>query len=75
MASRRVKKFKLNLRIVDAAEEFRNLFGTTEFMGRDISLPDYRFEIDTPTGGTVTFHQEATARHVMQYIEREGWKG
>ena len=74
MAGRRVKKYQLNLRIIDAAEELRKLFGKVEFMGRDLTIPDYRFEIDTPSGGTVTFNQEATASHVIEYVKREGWE-
>lgn len=68
-----MREYNPRLRIIDAAEDFRKLFGRVEFMGRDVSTPDYRFEIDTPTGGTVTFHAGATADHVREYLQREGW--
>jgi hypothetical protein len=67
-------KHKLNLRLVDASAEARELFGTVEFMGHDITKPDWRFEIDTPTGGTVTFNSQATAAYVRAYVECEGWE-
>jgi hypothetical protein len=63
---------KINIRVVDVAETARGLFGD-EFMGRDMTIPDYRLEVDTPTGGEVTFHQGATADDVAEYWKREGW--
>lgn len=68
-------KYKMNLRIVDVNKALRNMIKSDEFLGRDISGPDYRFEIDTPTGGVVTFSQQASALWVMNYMDREGWVG
>jgi hypothetical protein len=36
-------------------------------------VPDYRLEIDTPTGGEVAFHRGADAADVAAYARREGW--
>jgi hypothetical protein len=56
----------LRLRVVDVA-----LFpGATPPIGH---VPDYRLEIDTPTGGEVTFHRGADAGHVVAYARHEGW--
>jgi hypothetical protein len=68
-----MKKYNPNLRITDVAAQLRRIVKENTFMGRDISTPDYRFEIDTPTGGVVTFHQGADVMHIMDYIKREGW--
>jgi len=71
------KKYRMNLRVIDVSAKARELFGTEVMQQlaphRDPLLPDYRFEIDTPTGGEVTFNRYATAEHVMAYVEREGW--
>jgi len=67
------KKYRMNLRIVDVNKQLRDATKLNEFMGIDISGPDYRFEIDTPTGGEVTFNRHAEASYIMAYAEREGW--
>lgn len=56
----------LRLRVIDAA-----LFpGATP---REGHVPDYRLEIDTPTGGEVSFHRGADASDVVAYVKQEGW--
>lgn len=63
---------KIVVRVVDVAGAARKMFGD-EFMGRDLTVPDYRIEADTPTGGEITFHAGATADDVALYWKREGW--
>lgn len=67
-----MKKSSLNLRIVDAAEPLRKIFGNLYFMGTNLSEPDYRFEVDTPAGGTITFNAQATAEYIMLHCQ--GWE-
>lgn len=65
--------YDMNLRIVDVAADFRKTFGDLDFNNQPLPEHDYRLEIDTPSGGLVTFHQGATADHVKEYMRREGW--
>lgn len=61
------------LRIIDAQSEASQPFGssTIALLRRDLGLDhDYRFEIDTPGGGTMTYHRQATADHVAREIGR-----
>lgn len=62
-----------NLRMIDVNLMLRTQIGCDEFMGVDLTKPDYRLEIDTPTGGSVTFNRYATADFVMSYMINEGW--
>jgi hypothetical protein len=68
----------ISVSVVDVAAQARELYGAEVYAGimRDlhgIAAPehDYRFEWDTPTGGKVTFHENATAEHVALYVGRE----
>lgn len=65
--------YKPNLRLVNVGKEFRDMFGRVEAMGLALGEDDWRFEIDTPTGGKVTFNEHASARYVYEYMLREGW--
>jgi hypothetical protein len=66
-------KYKANLRIEDVNFKMRSLTGLEVFMDVDLTKPNYRLVIDTPTGGEVTFNRYATAEHVMNYVISEGW--
>jgi hypothetical protein len=65
-----------HLRIVDVVAEAREVFGAEAVadLRSAVGLPDvehaYRFVIDTPTGGELTFNRSATAEYVMTNIER-----
>lgn len=62
----------MNIRIEDVRAPLRRN-GVTEFMGQDITQPDWRLIARTPTGGEVTFHRGATADEVAAYWECKGW--
>lgn len=63
------------VQVVDVADTARRVFGAAaeHIAGRPMPEHDYRFHMKTPTGGEVTFNQYATAQHVAEYCEREGW--
>jgi hypothetical protein len=74
MASSRVLKTKL--KIIDVAQDVKNLTGLKTgdvWINGPLPEHDYRFELDTPTGGTVTFNKWADAKDIVEYARREGW--
>lgn len=60
------------LTVVDVAASARMTFGDAyREMFPDSPERDIRFEMMTPSGDLVTFHGDATAEHVAEYISRE----
>jgi hypothetical protein len=61
------------LRIVDVAAHARELFGekgAAFIIGRPLPEHDYRFEVDTPTGGEMTLAAGDTAADVAASLDR-----
>lgn len=61
------------IRLVDVTAEAREAFGDEAL--RHLAAvtgastgPSWRFEVDTPTGGTMTFNHTATAEYVAQVV-------
>ena len=52
--------------VVDIADTARRVYGDRfeEIFRRPLPEHDYRFSVQTPTGGEITFHEGATAEHV-----------
>jgi hypothetical protein len=71
------KKYDPRLRLVDVHARAVALFGAESVAelravtGQDPVDHDWRFEIDTPTGGSTTFNRHATAEYVAHYIATE----
>lgn len=63
-----------HIRLVDATAEVRTVFGDkvmqeiAALVGVPPQTVDWRFEIDTPTGGKTMFNSRATADYVAAYV-------
>lgn len=63
------------IRLVDVSVRAREVLGEKvaqdvgAITGRAMPEHDWRFEIDTPTGGTTTFNRYATADYVANRVD------
>jgi len=58
--------------IIDVAQEARRIYGDERaqvIFGTMLPLHDFRFDIEFPDGGKITFSKDATALMVMSYLK------
>lgn len=70
----KAKAYDPRLRLVDVRAQAIELLGAEAvaeiaLIGDADRVRDWRFEIDTPTGGETTFNRHATADHVAASVE------